>query len=148
MTMLLPQQPSDVQKMVRKTQRKVVPDGSLLELREVEIQQIMNGTMVKEIVLELDPPAIDGTLPKDLSEVNQCVVCHNIYGNTHLELCVICGRYCSGGDCRVEIPPTPEVRAAICAGLIKPQPKFMCRHCYEESTMTFLDRLRHAFWRL
>lgn len=132
----------------RKVQRNVMASGQLVELQDIETVFMVNGTSVRDHIYQLEPPAADGSLPKDLSEVNECPICLGIFSMANLAQCVVCGRYCSGGDCRVEVPPTPEVQSAIRAGLIKPQPTFMCRTCFEDANMTFLHRLRRAFWRL
>ena len=150
--MILPQQTPDgqcPQKIVRKIQRKSLPSGRIIELREVETIWQINGALVKDCIFELEPATADGTLPKDLSEVNECCVCLEVFSIVNLAICIKCGCYCSGGDCRIEIPATQEFQTAINAGLVKPQPpKFMCKLCYEKTQETFLDVLRRCFWRL
>jgi len=148
--MILPEQPQGQTPQIidRKVQRKVMPSGQLVELQDIETVFMVNGTSVRDHVYQLEPPSTDGCLPRDLSEVNECCICLGIFSMANLAICVNCGRYCSGGACRVEVQPTPEVQSAISAGLIKPQPTFMCRNCYEDANLTFLDRLRRAFWRL
>jgi hypothetical protein len=136
------------QKVIRNIQRKLLPSGRVLELRDIEMQWICNGSVIKDATYEMEPEAADGTLPKDLSEVNECCVCLGIFSNANLATCTVCGQYCSGGPCRIEVPPSPELQMGINTGLVNPPKQFLCRICHEESQMTLLDKLRRFFWRL
>lgn len=147
------QQPNNPypQKIVTDIQQKIMPSGSVVQLRHIEVVTMINNNLSKERIFEQEPPMADGTTAQDISAIQECAICLGLFHKDNVRLCQVCGQYCCP-RCRMitVIPELDIAQEAMAIGYkrVSRSEIFHCIMCLEKMQMTLFQKIYRRFWNL